>query len=201
MGFRGGTAIGVCDDNSTVNLTSDVTWSSGDESIVTVDAAGTVTCLYGGTTGTVRATYGNIVAEAAYGCVSTDPFVEVRPKQATTTPGETIRFEAWAVDACGEFEWTDILVWYSSDPDVARIDGPGIALGVSEGTVTISTSWGLYGSPATLAVAPASTQSVFEPTSPTDPDPEGPESESHDLTCERRGSLAGVREGADAGRR
>jgi uncharacterized protein YjdB len=73
--------------------------------------------------------------------------IVVLPDTASLAAGTTLAFEARAVyPDSTTVDVTDLAEWASSDPDVATVDGLGVATGVSPGETTISATWsGLTG--------------------------------------------------------
>lgn len=67
--------------------------------------------------------------------------IDVEPRSArTTTPGDSIRFEAFAVLTDGTREAVD-PVWSSSRPEVVEIDGDGWATGLTTGAAVVEATY------------------------------------------------------------
>ena len=116
------------------------TWSSGDETVATVDGSGLVTAVDSGTV-TVTAEADGVEGESE---------ITVRPGTRVTevvvTPafdtlfgkGDTVRLEAEARDADGNEMGGVRFAWSSGDETVATVDGSGLVTAVDSGTVTIT---------------------------------------------------------------
>ncbi|WP_419947656.1 Ig-like domain-containing protein [Candidatus Palauibacter sp.] len=115
----------------------DVSWSSGDTSVVTVDSTGIVTAAGRGST-TVTAAAGEAAGGATVSVMQEVASVIVTPSLATLAVGDTLRLTAFALDANehlvpgAEFDWT------SSASSVASVDDSGLVRGVGPGTATIT---------------------------------------------------------------
>ncbi|MGQ9574977.1 MAG: Ig-like domain-containing protein [Thermoguttaceae bacterium] len=81
--------------------------------------------------------------------------LRIRPAAAELMPGETIMLEAIGSKAgksLGSITRRDELVWRSSDPQIARVDGPVVA-GLRPGQATVTAQFGPHVSPpATITV-------------------------------------------------
>lgn len=138
-----------------VGLADTVTWSSSDDAVATVDATGNVTAVAAGTA-TITATA--TADTGVYGTAEVtviDPRVTVTPANQAALIGETVQFDAVAID----LESSDVI-WESSDLAVATIDATGLATALSEGTTTITATSvadpSISGTAVlTVAVAPA----------------------------------------------
>ena len=116
-----------------------VSWSSGDDTIATVDANGLVTAIGAGTVSiTVTTEEGGFTAsstvtvEAAAVPVTG---VEVSPQTLTLTEGETAMLVATVspVDADNPS-----VSWSSGDNSIATVDANGLVTAISAGTVSIT---------------------------------------------------------------
>ena len=115
------------------------TWSSENEAVATVDAAGLVTAVRTGGTD-ILAVSGEL--SAAAGVVVTQLASEVRVTPAVDTlsaVGDTVRLTALAVDRNGhEVEDTD-YIWSARHPSVVTVDSNGLvtARGVGTGHIRV----------------------------------------------------------------
>ena len=115
------------------------TWSSENEAVATVDAAGLVTAVRTGGTD-ILAVSGEL--SAAAGVVVTQLASEVRVTPAVDTlsaVGDTVRLTALAVDRNGhEVEDTD-YIWSARHPSVVTVDSNGVvtARGVGTGHIWV----------------------------------------------------------------
>ncbi len=144
-----------------------VTWSSSNETVVSITQAGVATAVSSGTA-TISATAGGVTG-------TTEIKVRFPVGQVTVTPaGGTIRREgaipltANVVDGGGTPRTNRTVTWTSLSPAVATVSATGLVSGVTDGQAIIrATSEGVsgqatitvFGSPviATITVTPAST--------------------------------------------
>ncbi len=114
-----------------------VSWSSADTTVATVDSAGLVAAIGGGTT-SITATAGEVAATAAVTVMQAAGSVTVSPQADTLVLGDTLRLVAEAFDenrhaiAGAEFTWS------SSNRSVATVDASGLVTGLAEGMATIT---------------------------------------------------------------
>ena len=116
----------------------DVTWSSSDTNVATIDDEGTLNAHATGTTtitatsvfdDTVSDTVTATVAEAAVLSVT------IEPRDVWLLPGSSRQLTA-AVEAAGGA--SEDVTWSSSDTDVATIDDEGMLSALDTGTTTIT---------------------------------------------------------------
>lgn len=147
------------DANENVIEDAEVTWTSSDETVATVDESGTATGQGQGSA-TITASVGDVSDMATVTVALEVAAVEVAPGSAEVAVDETVEFSASAEDAEGNEISGLSFTWASDDEAVATVDENGVATGVAEGDATISaTADGVSGS-AELTVAAA-------PTAPT----------------------------------
>ncbi len=162
------TATAYFSDASTQDFTTQVTWSSSNESVATIDANGYATSIGKGDT-TIQASYtytygsfnGITTLTVSEGALLSISFAPVNPSIAK---GTTQQFAA-----TGLFEdnttqtLTGQVDWYSSNTGAATIDAGGLATGVGTG---VGVNWtsiinavhpisGVAGSGTTLTVTAA----------------------------------------------
>lgn len=145
-------AIGTTSSGATVNLTSQVTWSSSSMSIATVSSSGLATAVGQGTT-TVTALYSNagggtVVAGTATltvtgGTTQQYTAITITPgAQALSASGQTGQFIALATSGSTGLKQdvtsSSQVKWSSSSPSVATVSPTGQVTGVSAGTSTIT---------------------------------------------------------------
>lgn len=82
------TATGTYTDNSTQNLTNDVTWASSNTTVATVSAGGLATTLTAGLT-TVSATSGSIVGSTLLTVTAAPPILSRVPERVCVAENET----------------------------------------------------------------------------------------------------------------
>ena len=173
------TATGTYSDNSTQNLTSQVTWASATPSVATISdtsgSQGLATGVALGTT-TISATL-NGVAGSTVLTVSAAVLqsIAVSPANPSVAKGETEQFTATGTYSDNSKQnLTSQVTWVSATPSVATISGAsgsqGLATGVALGTSTISATLnGVVGS-TVLTVSAAVLQSIaVSPANPSLP--------------------------------
>ncbi len=152
-------AQGNYSDDSFVNITSTVTWTSSDPTIATISAGGLATSVAAGTV-TITATSASGVSGTATLTVNPVPptlvSIAVTPATALIDPAGTEQFTATGTYSDGSTQdLTATATWTSSDTTIATIAAGGLATGVADGTVTISAaSGGVTPGTATLTVGP-----------------------------------------------
>jgi hypothetical protein len=166
------TATGTLSDNSTENLTSQVTWSSSDTAVATIDPTGLATSLAVGTS-TISAVLDGITGSTALTITPQLDSITVTPANPSVPKGETEQFTATGKFADGSTEnLTDLVTWSSSAPAVATVSNApgsrGQSTGVAQGTSTISAAFdGITGS-RVLTVGQAVLVSIaLDPASPS----------------------------------
>ena len=120
---------------------ADVTWSSSDASVVTVDPDGLVTAVADGRAD-VTAVAGDVSGEASVAVSQRAAAVDVSPATATLAPADTVRLTATAADANGHAVDDAAFTWTSSDTAVASVDDMGLVEAVAEGTAMIAAAAG-----------------------------------------------------------
>lgn len=140
---------------------TDVTWSSSDESIATVDATGLVTGINAGTA-TIIAKASNGLEASCKVTVVTNivdaTTITLNVTEASLEEGETLQLTATVTPT----DATDkTLTWTSSDESVATVDPTGLVTAIHAGTavITATTSNGLEAICEVTVVA-----KVIEPT-------------------------------------
>ncbi len=162
------TATGIWSDGSAQDLSGQVTWSSSDTTIASIDAVGVATAIASGST-TINATLGTI--SGTTGLTVTAPVlssINVSPDQPSIPLGLTQAFSATGLFSDGSSANLAAVTWSSSDPAVATIDNSGIATTVGTGAVTITALSGSVTGTTILTVLPAALVSIsFIPPSPS----------------------------------
>jgi hypothetical protein len=88
--------------------------------------------------------------------------IVVTPAEATIDVGDTQQFTAALYDLHGEPLLGPTITWSSGDTDVAAVDGDGLALGVAEGSATITASAGPASGSGALTVEGPATPPLCE---------------------------------------
>ena len=119
-----------------------VTWSSGAESVATVDANGLVTAAGNGEA-TITATAGNAFGTAAITVRQSAHSVAVTPTFDTLTAlGDTARLVATVRDEEGHVVPGADVTWSTRHAQVVMVDEDGLVTAVSNGRATISVGAG-----------------------------------------------------------
>ena len=171
------TATGVFSDNSTQDLTTQVTWSSSDTGVATVsNTAGSNGLAKAGSVGsaTVSATSGSVSGSTT---LTVTPAVlvsiGVTPASPSVAKGMTRQFTATGVFSDNSTQdLTTQVTWSSSDTGVATVSNTagsnGLAKAGSVGSATVSATSGSVSGSTTLTVTPAVLVSIgVTPASPS----------------------------------
>ncbi|HEY1547350.1 MAG TPA: Ig-like domain-containing protein [Kofleriaceae bacterium] len=166
------TATGKLTDGSTEDVTTSVTWSSGDATVATVDASGNVTAVAAGTV-TIDATLGEISASVTVTVTSaTLVSLAVTPHDpASIAAGLTQQLTATGTfsDAT-TMDLTTQVSWTSMTPAVATVAASGLVTTLTAGTSSISAKLGSAGDSTTITVGAATLVSIaVKPANPNLP--------------------------------
>ena len=144
----------VLDQNGQPMSGAAVTWSSGDESVATVDASGLATAVGNGEVA-VTAASGSASGSASVTVAQVVATVAVSPASASLEVGDTLRLSAEATDANGHAVAGAEFAWSSGDESVATVDGAGLVTAVSEGEAAVTATSGPASGGAAVSVSPA----------------------------------------------
>lgn len=144
-------------DNSTGDVTSQVSWTSSAPTIATIDASSGLATGVALGTSTITAKSTNNVTASTTLTVSnkTVTALTINPQNQTISlsQAQTQQYTATATFSDGSFQnVTSIVSWTSSVPGVASINASGLASPVSVGSTTIATSYGGQSATANLTV-------------------------------------------------
>ncbi len=163
------TATGTYSDQSTQDLTSQVTWASATTSVATITTAGLATAVGTGTS-TISATLSGINGSTVMTVTAAAlRSIAVTPTNTTLPTGETEQFTATGTFTDNSTEdLTRQVSWTSSDTTWATISSTGLATAVSPGAVTISASLdGITGSTGLTVTAAALESIAVTPANPS----------------------------------
>ena len=139
------TATGTFGNNTTGDVTSQVTWVSSATNVATISIGGLATGVALGTTN-ITAKSGSVISPASVLTVSNKTIVSisVSPQNLTLTAGSQQQYTAQATYSDGSFgNITNSVTWNSSSTGVATITSPGgLATLVATGTTTITAALG-----------------------------------------------------------
>jgi uncharacterized protein YjdB len=147
-------ATGTFGNNTTGDVTSQVTWTSSATNIATISTSGLATAVALGSTN-ITATSGSVTSTASPLTVSSKIIttITVNPQNATIISGQQQQFTATATYSDGSNgDITTSSTWSSSVVSVATITTTGLASGISTGTTTISASLGGFTGTTSLNV-------------------------------------------------
>ena len=158
------TAIGVYTDNTTQNLTRDVIWSSDNSGIAQIGNAegsyGLAKSLATGTT-TIKATSGSVQGSASLTVTSaTLEALDVTPAIPSIPAGLKQQFLATGTFSDGTSkDMTSEVTWSSTNAGVATVSNAagtsGLATTLTQGTATITATFGNISGSTLLTVTPA----------------------------------------------
>ncbi|MCH8841596.1 MAG: Ig-like domain-containing protein [SAR324 cluster bacterium] len=156
------TAMGTYSGGNSVDLSTTVNWSSGNMAVATVNAAGLALGVADGTTSITAIDPDSGLGDSADLTVDTPVVlssISLTPSAAAIAEGDTQQFAAMGAYSDGSSEdLTTTVNWSSGNTAVATVDAAGLALGVADGTASITAidlASGLGDSAALAVDAPA----------------------------------------------
>lgn len=152
------TATGAFDDSSTLDITTQVIWSSSAPAVATITASsGLAQAVSPGST-SITATLGAIFGSTTL-TVTTDTLINliVSPANTSTSVGLTEQFTATGIFTDGtERNITTSVIWTSSNPNVASIDPKtGLVSALKIGSTAIRATLGAIDNSTSLTVTGA----------------------------------------------
>jgi trimeric autotransporter adhesin len=143
-------------------------WSTSDNSVATVSAAGVVTAAAPGTARIAVSSMGR----SAVSTITVTPrpvaSLVITPPQASVLVARTTQLSAQPLDATGTLLTGRTITWSSSDVTVARVDAAGLVTGVAPGAATIvATSEGRSAQSAVTVALPPVQSITVSPTRDT----------------------------------
>ena len=132
------TATGTYSDGSSKDVTSTVTWTSSNQGVAQVSAAGLVTAMGGGST-TILATQSSVSGASSISVNASLTGVAVTPGTSTLGTAKTVQLTATGTYSDNSTQnVTTSATWTSSNAAVAQVSATGLVTAVSTGTVTIT---------------------------------------------------------------
>lgn len=160
------TAIGTYNDSSTADITSTVTWTSGTNSVGTIDSTGLFTAILHGTS-VITATLGvsgNTTATVTRVLAS----LVVTPANASVNVPNTQQYTATGHYNDGSTaDITGSVTWASSNTSDATIDSGGLLTAIHNGSSTISATIGLISNNTSVTINRVLSSIVVTPTNLT----------------------------------
>lgn len=151
-------ATATYSDGSTSDITSQVAWSTADNSIATISSSGVASGLIAGVT-TVTSSMSGITSPSASLTVDNGVpvSISISPTTVSTPQGQTVTYIATATYAnASTGNVSGSVTWASSNNSVAGINSTGLATTLSVGSTNITASSNLVTSnTAVLAVTPS----------------------------------------------
>ena len=138
------TATGTFSDNSTANITSQVTWSSSNSSVATITATGLAAAVATGSTN-ISASLGNVNSNVFPLTVTaaTLSSIAITAPNGSIAKGTSEQFTATGTYSDNSTaNITGQVTWSSSNSGVAIIAATGLATAVATGSTNISASLG-----------------------------------------------------------
>ncbi|MFH0769245.1 MAG: Ig-like domain-containing protein [Chloroflexota bacterium] len=145
-------ATGTYSDGSTADITHEVTWTSSNPEIATIDSGGIVTGISDGADSITASLYGITSSPISFAVVSLSSIAVSAPEQLKA--GSKVWVSATGIYNDGSKDGIySPVTWNSSDTSVATISTDGLVTAISEGTTEITASTnGITSKPAILAV-------------------------------------------------
>ncbi|MBD8500400.1 type I pullulanase [Paenibacillus arenosi] len=143
----------VLDQKGNLIRTAKVTWTSSDESIVTVDSKGKITAVKEGKA-VLTASSGPLQAQVN---VNVAKLVQTKADlkgKSTVWLNQTVPFTVEVKDQFDQLMPTVDVKWSSSEPAVAQVDRVGKVTGFKEGTTTITATAGSVSASMKVTVKP-----------------------------------------------
>lgn len=155
----------VTDANGHALESAQVSWTSGDTTVATVESTGLVTAVSTGATA-VTTTAGGVEANAAVIVEFLAVSILLEPTELSFAAlGDTATMTAVSLDGAGKAGHNAPVRWASGDTTVATVDRRGLIAAVGNGTTLVSATSGSVSAsaavivqqvPATLALEPGS---------------------------------------------
>lgn len=168
-------AQGTYSDGSVLDVTSLVTWSSSNNALASIesggDDAGLMTNLFSGTTWpslTITGTLGGISKTASIIMTPTTlTGIQVNPTALSQNTGRVLQLQAYGLFSDGgSIDITDQIYWSSSQSIVGNVSNAlgehGLLTTLSEGSATITATYGSYSQTVALTVSNTDPETVTE---------------------------------------
>src|SRR5205823_4140743 len=157
------TALGTFSDGSTQDLTNTATWSSSDDTIASINAAGLAMGVGVGLTN-ISATQGGVTSNTLTLTITPAVLqsIAISADNTSIAKGTTIQFTAMGSFSDGTTQdLTSSAIWTSSIPERVNITAGGLAIGVAVGSSSITaTKSGVTSNAFVLTVTEAVLHSI-----------------------------------------
>ncbi len=147
------TATGSFSDGTSLDISTQVIWSSSNIAVATITSGGLATSLAGGIS-TITATYQTISANTILTVTSAGlTSISVTPTNPNVAQGATQQFTAIGIYSDGtSWDITPQVTWSSANTSVVTVSSTGLATTVALGTATITAASGNISGSAILTV-------------------------------------------------
>ena len=158
-------SVSVFDANAMEILDADLTWTSDDPAVATVDAEGVITARMNGET-RVTITYGDLSTSVSVTVAQRAARIVVAPEKVQLTSiGEMVEITVIVFDANDvKIPGTD-LTWTSDDPSVASVDDQGVVTAHMSGETLVTVTSGNLSTSVTVTVELQTNRIVVSPES------------------------------------
>lgn len=146
-------------DQNGNSIEGDITWSSSDTTIATLDTSGLASAIAQGVT-TITATAGENKTGTATLNVGVSSLV-LNPSSAEILVGDTLTVEAVFTSSTGEVDSAPNVTWSTSDAAIATVETSGLLTAVSAGTATITGTHNESGTTGTMNVTVSVLEGAF----------------------------------------
>ncbi|MGY3902533.1 beta strand repeat-containing protein [Aeromonas lusitana] len=164
-------AVATFSDNSSQDVTSQVSWNSSDVSVATIGLDGEATAVNTGGANISALFHGvssNTVLLVVTNATVSSVQIVLNSGNGTLAKGSSVQFKAQAVLSDGStLDVSNQATWVSSDQTKVTIDAQGLATGVAVGTSTITASINNVTSAGTVLTVTNATVSQIQITPPT----------------------------------
>ncbi|MGY3942052.1 beta strand repeat-containing protein [Aeromonas tecta] len=164
-------AVATFSDNSSQDVTSQVSWNSSDINVATIDLDGEATAVNTGGANISAVFHGvssNTVLLVVTNATVSSVQIVLNSGNGTLAKGSSVQFKAQAVLSDGStLDVSNQATWVSSDQTKVTIDAQGLATGVAVGTSTITASINNVTSAGTVLTVTNATVSQIQITPPT----------------------------------
>jgi hypothetical protein len=164
-------ATGVFSDNTTQNLTTQVTWSSSTAAVASIGSSSGIASASGVGTTTIGATSGSVSGSLVLTVTAAQlQAIQVTPSTPSIAKGLSQQFTATGIFSDNSTQnLTTQVTWKSSSTSIASVSASsGIATGTGLGSTAISATIGTISGNTSVTVTPAVVTSIqVTPTTPS----------------------------------
>jgi hypothetical protein len=153
------TATGTYSDNSTQDVTTQVTWTSSDTSKATISSTGLAAGIDFGSA-TITATLGSVFGSTSVNIVTPLLSIAVTPSNPSIVNGTTVQLKATGTyyDS-STHDLTTQVIWSSSDNTKATVSSTGLVTAIATGSTTLTAASG--------NISGSTQANAFQPSTPS----------------------------------